>query len=50
MKLYLANVKVSKGVYPHKKVTKLWTLSVPPLAPPRASTDTQGGLFSKTAY
>ena len=35
-----------------KKVTKLRTFSVPPLAPPPlpASTDTYWGLFSKSAY
>ena len=38
----------AKGSHQSKKVTKLRTLSVPPLAP--ASTDTYGGLFSKSAY
>ena len=38
-----------KGSQQRKKVTKLRTLSVPPLAPP-ASMDTYGGLFSKSAY
>ena len=30
-----------------QKVTKLWTLSVPPLDPLPASTDTQRGVFGK---
>ena len=41
-----------KGGHRGKKVTKLRTFSVPPLAPPppSASTDFYGGLFSKSAY
>ena len=42
-------IKQTKGSQQCKKVTKLRTLSVPPLAPP-ASMDTYGGLFSKSAY
>ena len=37
---YLKYSIQNKGVYPHKKVTKLWTLSVPPLVPHPLSTDT----------
>ena len=42
--------RLIKGGHHRKKVTKLRTFSVPPLAPPLASTDTYGGLFSKSAY
>ena len=46
----LRSVPLREGI--PKKVTKLRTFSVPPLAPPPfpASTDTYWGLFSKSAY
>ena len=48
----LTEAQNTKGGHRKKKVIKLRTFSVPPLAPPppSASTDFYGGLFSKSAY
>ena len=50
IKISLYGNFLPKGSHRQKKVTKLRTFSVPPLAPLPASTDTYGGLFSKSAY